>query len=451
MKLIRFFFCLFCLSVGLIFHLPALVSAQSPEITAGPYLFQPTKNTAQVWFLTRNTTEFTAKFYNQPALPGKELRFEYDSPWKGYRPAMLTFENLPIGRHPLLIEAKNEKKSVLDTVFIEITAPAKGETWSFITGSCAFKEFGAKSILKFGSPKIFTKMASEPTDFMLWLGDNVYYLNGEWNSVNRMMKKQIRMRLMPEIQSLLASMPQYSIWDDHDYGPNNSNGSFTNKNAALSVSELFWGNPGHKTGATQADGEETVGNFGKFSRGEVDFFLLDCRYYRGEENAEDAFMLGPDQLEWLKEALRTSTATFKIVVSGSQVINELNPGETWAHFPKEREAFFSFLRDEKINGVLFITGDRHFTEMQKRERPGLYPLYDFTCSPMTSFLNPKGGHEPESGNPERIPNTFVKVHNYGVLTFSGSGPESSVTIRVKDKEGIVLWEERVEARDLRVK
>ena len=47
------------------------------------------------------------------------------------------------------------------------------------------------------------------------------------------------------MQPLLASASNYAIWDDHDFGPNDSDGSYTGKELTLEAFRMFWGNPGY--------------------------------------------------------------------------------------------------------------------------------------------------------------------------------------------------------------
>ncbi len=44
----------------------------------------------------------------------------------------------------------------------------------------------------------------------------------------------------------------------------------------------------------------------------------------------------------------------------------------------------AFLRAEKIPGVMFLTGDRHHSEIIRVEGLLSYPLFDITSSPLTS-------------------------------------------------------------------
>ena len=75
-----------------------------------------------------------------------------------------------------------------------------------------------------------------------------------------------------------------------------------------------------------------------------------------------------------------------------------------------------FLTEQKINGVLFLTGDRHHSEIIKVERPGTYPLYDITVSPLTSGTHVFGAAE--KNNPYRVFG-LDQQKNYGRFSFSG--------------------------------
>ncbi|MEO0405631.1 MAG: metallophosphoesterase family protein, partial [Bacteroidota bacterium] len=104
--------------------------------------------------------------------------------------------------------------------------------FTFFTGSCAFinepqydrpgKGYGK-------SKDIFLKMAEMNPDMMLWLGDNVYLREPDWTSWSGFMHRYSHTRQQPELQPLLAACPHFAIWDDHDFGPNDSNRSWIHK------------------------------------------------------------------------------------------------------------------------------------------------------------------------------------------------------------------------------
>ena len=83
---------------------------------------------------------------------------------------------------------------------------------------------------------------------MLWLGDNIYLREPDWNSWTGIIHRYTHDRATPQLQPFMASVHNYAIWDDHDFGPNDSDKSFWNKNLTLKAFKLFWANPSYGTG-----------------------------------------------------------------------------------------------------------------------------------------------------------------------------------------------------------
>ena len=117
---------------------------------------------------------------------------------------------------------------------------------------------------------------------MLWLGDNIYLREADWNTRTGIMYRYTHTRSLPEMQPLLASSINYAIWDDHDFGPNDADRSYHLKNTTLEAFKLFWANPTY--GIVGDSGVATT-----FEWGDVQFFMLDNRYFRApnERNREN--------------------------------------------------------------------------------------------------------------------------------------------------------------------
>ena len=254
-----------------------------------------------------------------------------------------------------------------------------------------------------------------------------------------------RTRAIPEMQPLLATAHHYATWDDHDYGPNNANRSYHLKETSLEVFKRYWANPSYGL-------PSEPGVFTQFSWNGVDFFLLDDRYHRSPNSAPrdaDKTMWGDDQLQWLIDALTTSEAAFKVVANGGQILNRFDRYETLARFPQDYERLMNAIEEREIEGVVFLSGDRHHTELLRTQREGAYPLYDFTNSPLTAGVgNVREG--PEAENPLRVDGTLVVERNFGTLTFRGPRDDRRLVMRTYDAGGKLRWERTVEANDLTV-
>jgi alkaline phosphatase D len=123
-----------------------------------------------------------------------------------------------------------------------------------------------------------------------------------------------------------------------------------------------------------------------------------------------------------------SDATFKFVAVGTQVLNENKFGETYHQYPKEQMELLDFIAKNNIKGVIFLTGDKHYSEICRKEVNG-YPIIDFTSSPMTSPPLPRrllGALK----NPTRIPNTDYGRHSYGRISLSGPVGSRKCTIEI---------------------
>lgn len=280
---------------------------------------------------------------------------------------------------------------------------------------------------------IFDAIADKKPDLMLWLGDNIYLREPDWGSRTGYLHRYTQSRSTPELQRLLRTTKHYAIWDDHDFGPNDADGSFINSGLAREMFDLFWPNP--TNGAPGVEGITTA-----FSHVDIDFFLMDDRTFRipGDVKSSTPQLFGDAQLDWLIRALKYSDAPFKLVAVGSQVLNTANVYENYSTMPAERGELLRRIDEEGITGVIFLTGDRHFTELSTLTLGDGRPIHDLTVSPLTS-----GTHTPHEDNTLRVSGTLVYEHNFGTLSFSGKKGERVMTIRVFDNAGTQLWERAI--------
>jgi alkaline phosphatase D len=161
---------------------------------------------------------------------------------------------------------------------------------------------------------------------------------------------------------------------------------------------------------------------------------------------EEKRMWGKKQMDWLKNSLAGSLATFKIIVTGSQTLNPVSPFEKFANYPAEYDELMNFLKEYKINGVVFLTGDRHHSEIIRTERKGTYSLYDITVSPLTSGTHTFGGAE--KNNPYRVLGIDEK-QNYARFNFSGKRNERQMSVEFFGVKGDRLGQWSINEKDLK--
>ncbi|MEM7509540.1 MAG: alkaline phosphatase D family protein [Bacteroidota bacterium] len=308
-----------------------------------------------------------------------------------------------------------------------------------LLGSCTFinePEYDRPGKPYGGDYEIFEAMQKEQGDFMLWLGDNVYLREVDFGSRTGIYHRYTHTRANPEMQGLLASTANYAIWDDHDYGPNNSDRSYYMSPYTLEAFKDFWANPTYGI-------YQTPSTISSFAWGDATFFLLDNRSFRTPNDASGKHdLLGEEQMQWLLDALISCGTTFKFVCIGNQVLNSVERFENHINLaPEERTHILRTIAEENIQNVIFLTGDRHHSELSYIEK-GKLNIYDFTVSPLTS-----GSYDAsDEPNHFRVEGSHVGIRNYGIMKITGPRLERLLTMSLHDKEGKELWSYEIKAQ-----
>lgn len=97
----------------------------------------------------------------------------------------------------------------------------------------------------------------------------------------------------------------------------------------------------------------------------VEVLVLDCRGERKESSRQDGgtHYISPEQMAWLKDRLKKSTATFKVIMNSVPITMfafSIANTDGWARYAAQRNEILDFIDDEAIRGVLWVAGDHHF-------------------------------------------------------------------------------------------
>jgi alkaline phosphatase D len=437
--------------------LAALASAQAPSPVASPDpllsgpmpAYADLRGTA-IWIQTRQAADAQLRFHPEGRPADARLTKPIRTDERDDFIAVFTLSDLEPGTryaYELYLDGRPVARPYPFTFATQALWRWRTDAPDFTAmfGSCAYVNDPPydRPGTPYGSDhEIFTAMAAKRPDLMLWVGDNVYTREADFFTPGGIRYRYRHDRALPVLQPFLAATHHYATWDDHDYGPNDSDGTFPLKDTSLAVFQQYWPNVAYGLA-------DTPGVFHKFQWNDVEFFLVDDRYYRKPErwpDGPDKTMLGRAQMEWLKGSLVSSRAPFKIVVVGSQALNPLSTSESWAEYETERTELLDFIRDRRVEGVLFLSGDRHRTELIRIQHPGTYPLYDFTSSPLTAgTAAPRGA---EADNPHRVPGTLLVEHSFAQLRFEGKTGARRLRLQAYDKTGTLKWEQVVAEGDL---
>ena len=159
----------------------------------------------------------------------------------------------------------------------------------------------------------------------------------------------------PAQAALLGSVPIAYVWDDHDYGGNDSDGTAPTRQIARDAYARFV--PHYPlTGSGSINQTFTIGR--------VRFIMLDGRSERdprAEVDGPGKSMLGPAQLAWVEsQLLKTDRTVLTVIVSSVPWIADPEPGaDHWGGYAIERQHIANFIADNDVGNILMVAGDAH--------------------------------------------------------------------------------------------
>lgn len=342
----------------------------------------------------------------------------------------------PGAHYTFFLESKSFKTKVYEFTTQELWQWRKdAPNFSVVFGSCTYvndTEFDRLGKAYGQSDSIFNVISELHPNAMIWGGDNIYLREGDFETQANMEARYLKARQVPSIQKLLSTCPQYAIWDDHDFGPNDSHSSFQYKKESLAAFKEMWGNSNY--GFSKNENNCITG---KVTINDIDLYLLDNRSFRIPPGTSGITpqMLGKEQINWLIQDLKSSKASFKLVAVGSQVLSSVADFENYANYQEEREYLLKEIAENKIKNVIFLTGDRHFAELSQLTLANEIRVLDITSSPLTSrpYSNSK------EINSNRVEGTFLGEQNFAQLSFSGKNGERTLNLDLKNKTGKIIW------------
>jgi alkaline phosphatase D len=286
---------------------------------------------------------------------------------------------------------------------------------------------------------IYDLIAQHNPDYFIFLGDNIY---GDTKNMDTLKAKYQRLGNQKSYQNLKKATEILATWDDHDYGWNDIGRHYEYKKESKEIFLDFFEEP-EDSERRKHEGIYTSYMYPMDDQ-KLQIILLDNRTFRDDvkrHNGEfdhdrryfyqldyaphtnsDSTFLGEAQWKWLEGEL-AKKADIRIIGSGSQFGIEYNGYEAWANFPHEQKRLLDLIKKTKANGVMFITGDVHYSEISKLETD-FYPIYDHTSSGLSStwhFATP---------NRNRIEGPIMENH-FGLITINW-GDKTSVTMETWD-------------------
>lgn len=210
----------------------------------------------------------------------------------------------------------------------------------------------------------WTQYVSKGVDFLLHIGD-LHYYNINTNDINRYRVAYNSVISEAAHRTFWSQHPVIYVWDDHDYGPNDSDSTAPGRPAARAA---FRETVPHYPLAA-GGGNEPI--YYTFDVGRCRFIVTDLRSERTPYTVADnptKTVLGTEQKKWFKEQLLAANADPGVGVifwacsfpwTGTGSPGAFPPRENWAAYPTERAEIATFIKSNNVQNLFLLSGDMH--------------------------------------------------------------------------------------------
>lgn len=304
------------------------------------------------------------------------------------------------------------------------TAPEQQSAFSVMFSSCQKAKGGEESRDTIQAPWSIAFNSGTPLcDLNILLGDT-HYANS--HERNKKWSYSISQFGIADYQNLIANVPTYAIYDDHDFISGDLGGDTVkgNKNTKYGkvkerASRYFDGLwiipiPHERT--------RNEGCFHYFSYANVHFFMLDVLYYstqNPDDIKSDDALLGDKQWIWLKTLLNSlEKDEIKVICSGTTMFNGVRG---WDYFPEAKAKLDGLLIDH--SKVLIASGDVHYTKFKKPKGDRKYSEI------ISSGIGRLNSHHPD--DPEWP--AWKRTHGFAIAKFDGAG-EATIELYNSDED-----------------
>jgi alkaline phosphatase D len=273
---------------------------------------------------------------------------------------------------------------------------------------------------------VFAAAAQQGARFFLHTGD-FHYADIAENRVEFFRAAYDAHLVAPRLRTLLANTPLIYQWDDHDYGPNDSNRTSPSREASLrNYREMVPHYPLTVAAGTPLNPVDQA-----FTVGRVRFILSDLR---SERDPAGRRMMNAQQDAWLRaQLLAAKAADCPLIFWVSSVPWNGAPSkdDRWQGYPEHRTEIADFIKANGLTGrVVILAGDAHMTAIDDGANSdfatrGGAPIRVFQAGPIANRGSYKGGPYNHGARYQSLPTDTL--HQFGLVDIQDNGRQ----IRVK--------------------
>lgn len=247
----------------------------------------------------------------------------------------------------------------------------------------------------------------------LHLGD-AHYRNISTNDPKAFQAAFDDILAQPRQAQLYREIPTAYVWDDHDFGGNNCDGSSASKPAAAAT---------YRARVPHYPLPDATGIYQTFDIGRVRFIITDQRSAASPDSASDnasKSLLGTAQKIWFKNLLSSSSGKLIVWICPRWFGTPPTAGaDSWGGFSTERAELVSHIHAQCPGRVLVLSADLHALGIDSGANHdflpgGGEPLPTFQASPLDIAV-PGGAGTYDHGGP------YTSNGQFGTMQISDSG------------------------------
>jgi len=326
-----------------------------------------------------------------------------------------------------------DSKTVVNVACVS-TFPPEGVSREvvFALGSCQYRADDNAALREIRTwKKVVEENRRDAAFAMLHLGD-LYYGDLTIADDVKPYAKAIRDTVV-SAGDMFRNIPVAYIWDDHDFGKNNSNTYSTSK---VPVTTAF-NNMIPKSHPAELYHAFTVAN--------VRVVVTDLR-----SEATDTQLLGTVQMRFLLDELRTANKYDAVVWMSSRPWIEVpSPGsDRWGGFPEQRKEIANFVAANGVDNLIVVSGDAHMLAVDdgshscycepKYGNRGFPVLH---AGPLANYGTVKGG--PYSHGSKTI--KWRRTRQYAILSIRPREGEGTNEVDIDFKGYRIPFRQKVDA------
>lgn len=280
-------------------------------------------------------------------------------------------------------------------------------------------------------------------EYTFLIGDNVYsdymptkesVVNSRDAKINMLWRRYVETWNTLVLYHMSKLTPTLAIWDDHDYGVNNGNGSYPYKQEALNILRSFFDIDATEKAITVLPGAGFV--FEAFGQR---FVFADARSFRATNKEEQQTQWGNEQKKKILSILaQKKTPTW--LIEGDQFFGAYHNFESYEKDnPKDFKDLLLELKKTK-SPVFFVSGDRHLNELMKIDKSVLgYETYELTSSGIHARVYPNAWEK--TPNPKQMYGASG-IHNFSIVN-SHAEKTWNIDIKSYGPEAKILYDANI--------